>query len=70
MGLFVGVNFKMLLLPQFLLVVDIWDSVTLVIHTLGTYDLVMFKVIWESFSTFVSKWPVTRKWLVIENESG
>ena len=34
----------------------------------GTLDLVVFDVIFGSFSVLVSKWPVTRKWLVIERK--
>ena len=44
----------------------IWVSWILVTHIWGTYDLVVFKGILESFGAFVSKWPVSRKWLVIE----
>ncbi len=37
---------------------EIWDSVTLVTHILGTFDLVGFKVILGSFGALASKWPV------------
>ncbi len=33
---------------------------------MGKFDLVGSKVIWGSFSTFASKWPVSRKGLVLE----
>ena len=45
---------------------EIWDSWILVTYIWGTYDLVVFKVIWGSFSALVSKWPVSQKGLVVE----
>ncbi len=30
------------------------------------YDLVVFKIILSSFIAFLSKYPVSRKWLVVE----
>ncbi len=32
----------------------------------GTYDLLAFRVILEPFGALVSKWPLTRKWLAVE----
>ncbi len=32
----------------------------------GTFDLLVFKVILGLFSALVSKWPVTRKTLAVE----
>ncbi len=43
-----------------------WDSATLVTHMWCTFDLVVLKVILKSFGAHVSKWPVTPKWLVVE----
>ncbi len=31
-----------------------------------TFDLLMFKVTLGSFSALVAEWPVTRKWLALE----
>ena len=45
---------------------EIWESGTLATHILGTFDLVGFNVILGSFSAVVLQWPVTRKWLVVE----
>ncbi len=47
-----GVNFG----TQVLVVTCIW----------GTFDLLAFKVILGSFSEFLSKWPVTRKGLTVD----
>ncbi len=33
---------------------------------MGTFDLVVFKVIWSSFIALVSTWPMAEKRLVIE----
>ncbi len=44
----------------------IWDWGTLVTHVWCTFDLVVFQVILESCSALVSKWPVIRKRLVVE----
>ncbi len=33
---------------------------------MGTFDLLVFKVILRSFGALVSKWPVTQKWLAVE----
>ena len=35
-------------------------------HTSGIFDLVVFSAILKSFSILVSKWPVTRKRLDME----
>ncbi len=32
----------------------------------GTFDLLVFEVIFGSFGALVSKWPETRKWLTVE----
>ncbi len=45
---------------------EIWDLGTLVTYMWCTFDLVVFKVILVSVGELVSKWPVTRKRLVIE----
>ena len=45
---------------------EIWDLWTIVINIWVTFELVGFKVIWGSFGALVSKWPVSRKWLVLE----
>ena len=45
---------------------EIWNSGALTTHIWGAFDVVVFKVIWGSFGTFVSKWLVNRKRLVIE----
>ena len=31
-------------------------------HIAGSFDLVVFKVIWGTFVTIASKWPVTCFW--------
>ncbi len=38
---------------------EIWDSVTLVTHIYGTFDLVVFNVILGSFGALVSKYSVS-----------
>ncbi len=38
----------------------------LVEHMLTTGDFIVFKVIWTSFVTLVSKWPETRMWFTRE----
>ena len=35
---------------------------------MGTFNLVMFKVISGSFGALVLKWPVTPKWLVVDGK--
>ncbi len=45
---------------------EIWDSWILVTYIWGTYDMVVFKVILGSFGALVSKRPVSRKGLVVE----
>ena len=37
-------------------------------HIWGTFDLLVFKVILESFSAFVSRWPVSRNRLAENGE--
>ncbi len=44
----------------------IWDLGTLVTHMWCTFDLVVFKVILRSFGACVSKWPVTPKRQVVQ----
>ena len=34
----------------------------------GTFDLLAFNVILESFGALVLKWPVTRKWLAVHRD--
>ncbi len=49
--------------------VKFWESeVVVVIRIWGTFDLLVFKVIWGSFNALVSKWPVTRKWLAVDRK--
>ncbi len=48
---------------------EIWDSGTLVTHMWCTFDFVVFKVILGSFGVLVSKWPVSRKRLAVEQKS-
>ncbi len=45
---------------------EIWDPGILVTLIWYTFDFVVFKVILGSFSTLFSKWPVTRKHLIVE----
>ncbi len=45
---------------------EIWESCTVVIHVWGTLDLLVLNVILGSFSALVSKWPLTRKQLALE----
>ncbi len=45
---------------------EIWDSETLVTHIWITFDLVGFNVILGSLGALFSKWPVSRKRLVVE----
>ncbi len=45
---------------------EMWDSWILVTQIWATFDLVGFEVILGSFGALVSKWPLTRKWLVVE----
>ncbi len=45
---------------------EIWDSETLATQLLGSFDLVVLKVILEAFSILVSKFPITRRRLVVE----
>ncbi len=46
--------------------VEIWESGVLVEYIRGTFDLLVFNVIWGSLSAFVLKWPVIWKWLAGE----
>ena len=45
---------------------EICDSGDVTISIWGTFDLLVFKVIWGSFGVIVSKWPGTRKRLAVE----
>ena len=45
---------------------EIWDPGLLVTCMWCTFDLVVFNVNLRSFGALVSKWPVFRKWLVVE----
>ena len=46
-----------------------WDSGVFTICILGTFDLLVFSVILGGgggLGKLVSKWPITRKWLAVE----
>ena len=45
---------------------EIWDSGVVVIYIWGTFDLLVFKVIWGSFIALDTIWPVAQKWLALE----
>ena len=49
---------------------EIWESWILAMHICicGIFDLVVFKVILVSFGALVSKWPVSQKRLVLEQD--
>ncbi len=47
---------------------EIWDLERTSGRCMGTFELIVFKVILGSLGAFVSKWHVTRKWLTLQSE--
>ncbi len=45
---------------------EIWNSGIVVTCIWGIFDLLVFNVIFRLFGALVSKWPVTRKQLVVD----